>query len=38
MDISFLHEYIVFSRSLNYAKAARELYLSEPTLRSHESL
>lgn len=35
MDISFLHEYIVFSRSLNYAKAARELYLSEPTLRSH---
>lgn len=35
MDIAFLQEYASFSKWLNYAKTARELYISEPTLRSH---
>lgn len=35
METSYLKEYIVFSRTLSYAKASAELYISQPTLRSH---
>lgn len=35
MDITFLKEYIVFAKTLNYAKAAGESFISQPTLRSH---
>lgn len=35
METAFLHEYVVFSRSLNYAQAASELFVSQPALRSH---
>lgn len=35
MDISFLREYIAFSRTMNYAKTAQELFMAQPTLRAH---
>lgn len=35
MDISFLKEYIAFSRNMNYAKTAQELFMAQPTLRAH---
>lgn len=35
METAYLHEYVVFSRSLNYAQAASELFVSQPTLRAH---
>lgn len=35
VETSYLKEYIAFSRSLSYAKAADELFISQPTLRSH---
>lgn len=35
MDISFLKEYIAFSRTMNYAKTAQELFMAQPTLRAH---
>lgn len=35
MDISFLKEYIAFSRAMNYAKTAQELFMAQPTLRAH---
>lgn len=35
MEISYLREFIVFSKSLNYAQSATELYVSQPTLRAH---
>lgn len=35
METAYLHEYIAFSRSLNFAQAAGELFVSQPTLRAH---
>ena len=35
MDIDILREFKTFARSLNYSKAAREMYISQPTLVSH---
>lgn len=35
METDYLKEFIAFSRSLNYAQTAEDLYLSQPTLRSH---
>ena len=35
MNITYLKEFIAFSKRLNYAKAAKDLYISQPTLRSH---
>lgn len=35
LETAYLHEYIVFSRSLNFAQAATELFVSQPTLRAH---
>lgn len=35
METEYLKEYVAFSKSLNYAKAADELFISQPTLRSH---
>lgn len=35
MDTAYLHEYVTFSHSLNYAQAASELFVSQPALRAH---
>lgn len=35
MDTRFLEEYVLFSHNMNYAKTAEELFVSQPTLRSH---
>lgn len=35
MDTAYLREYIEFSRSLNFAQAAADLFVSPPTLRAH---
>lgn len=35
LETAYLHEYITFSRSLNFAQAATELFVSQPTLRAH---
>lgn len=35
LEAAYLHEYITFSRSLNFAQAATELFVSQPTLRAH---
>ncbi len=35
VETEHLREYIVFSQTLNYAKAAETLFLSQPTLRAH---
>lgn len=35
METAYLHEYVVFSHSLNYAQAASELFVSQPALRAH---
>lgn len=35
VDISFLKEFIVFARHLNYARAAKELFISQQALRNH---
>lgn len=35
METEHLREFVAFSKSLNYAKAANELFISQPTLRSH---
>lgn len=35
MDTAHLREYIEFSRSLNFAQAAADLFVSPPTLRAH---
>lgn len=35
MDTEYLKEYIAFSKTLSYAKAADELFISQPTLRAH---
>ncbi|MEG1840288.1 MAG: LysR family transcriptional regulator [Raoultibacter sp.] len=35
METGYLKEYIEFSKTLNYTKAADDLFVSQPTLRSH---
>lgn len=35
VDTAYLREYIEFSRSLNFAQAAADLFVSPPTLRAH---
>ena len=35
MNVSFMKEFITFVKTLNYTKAANELFLSQPTLRAH---
>lgn len=35
METEHLREYIVFCQTLNYARAAESLFLSQPTLRAH---
>lgn len=35
METEYLKEYVAFSKTLNYAKAADDLFISQPTLRSH---
>ena len=35
METAFAREFVVFTETLNYAKAADDLYISQPTLRSH---
>ena len=35
METEHLREYITLSQSLNYAKAAEALFVSQPALRSH---
>lgn len=35
METEHLREYIVFSKTLSYARAAEELFISQPTLRAH---
>lgn len=35
METDYLREYIKYTDSLNYAKAADELFVSQPALRSH---
>lgn len=35
MEIAHLQEFIVFSKSMSFAHAARELFVSPPTLRTH---
>lgn len=35
VDISFLKEFIVFAKHLNYARAAKELFVSQQSLRNH---
>lgn len=35
MDIEIMHEFVVFSRYLNFSKAAGQLNLAQPTLSSH---
>lgn len=35
VDIQLIREYIVFSRFLNFSKAAAYLNISQPTLSSH---
>lgn len=35
METNYLHEFIAFSKTLNYAQTAETLYLSQPTLRAH---
>ena len=34
VDTAYLREYIEFSRSLNFAQAAADLFVSPPTLRA----
>lgn len=35
METNYLHEFVAFSKTLNYAQTAEALYLSQPTLRAH---
>lgn len=35
MDIELMHEFVVFSRYLNFSRAAGKLNLTQPTLSSH---
>ena len=35
METAYLKEYMTFSRSLNFAQAAGELFVSQPALRAH---
>ena len=35
METAYLKEYLAFSRTLNYAQASAELFVSQPTLRAH---
>ncbi|WP_172623417.1 LysR family transcriptional regulator [Arabiibacter massiliensis] len=35
METAYLKEYLAFSRTLNYAQAASELFVSQPALRAH---
>lgn len=35
MDIELLREFVVFSRYLNFSKAAKQLNMAQPTLSSH---
>ncbi|WP_302398695.1 LysR family transcriptional regulator [Eggerthella sinensis] len=38
MEINHLREYIAFSTTMSFARTAKELFLSAPTLRSHIKL
>ena len=38
MDIQLIKEFCVFSQYLNYSRAAKELFVSQPTLSAHMSL
>lgn len=35
METAYLREYIVFSESMSFARAAKDLFVSPPTLRTH---
>lgn len=35
MEISHLHEFLVYAKTLNYTAAAKELYIAQPTLCQH---
>lgn len=35
MDLSYLHEYIIFSNYMNVSAASRRLHVSQPTLSNH---
>lgn len=35
MDLAYLEEIVVFARYLNYSRAAKELYISQPALSQH---
>ncbi|MEG1840287.1 MAG: LysR family transcriptional regulator [Raoultibacter sp.] len=35
MEVGYLREFIVFSKTVSYLQASKELYVSQPTLRAH---
>ena len=35
MEMDYLKEFIVFSKTMSYSKAASDLFMSQPTLRAH---
>lgn len=35
MDITFMREFVAFSRQMNFSRAAKQLHISQPTLSNH---